>query len=479
MPEIELPANGWRPRERQMRLWNYLESGGRRAVAVWHRRFGKDDVSLNWTAVSAFTRVGTYWHMLPQAEQARKAIWDAIDENTGKRRIDQAFPPEIRETTKDHEMFIRFKNGSTWQVIGSDNYNSVVGSPPVGIVFSEWSLANPAALAYLTPILAANGGWAIFIYTPRGANHGKRTYESAVKREGWFAEILTVDDTKAISAESLAESLVTYQDLYGQDEGEAFFQQEFYCSFSGAILGSIFGKEIEKARRDGRIGTVPYEPWIPVHTGWDLGRTDDTSIWWFQVFAGEVRVLDFHSSNGKDVPFYAKLLDEKREARKFEYGTHYLPHDARPATLASGGKSILQQFLDWNTANQERLGNFAVLPAIDKQDQIQAGRATLSKAWIDSEHCADGVEALINYRREWDEEKRVFSSQPVHDWASHPADAWMTVSRAWKQAPNERVPEHKYPQPGTIVNSQIAARHFGDLKKQHLRNMRRARSPFG
>lgn len=478
MPTINLP-NNWQPRPLQRPLWDYLERGGKRAVAVWHRRFGKDDVSLHWTAVAAFTRIGTYWHLLPQAEQARKAIWDAVNANTGKRRIDEAFPEEIRETTKDKEMFIRFKNGSTWQVIGSDNYNSIVGSPPIGIVFSEWSLANPAALAYLTPILAENGGWMIFIYTPRGANHGKRTYESAVKRPGWFAEILTVDDTRAISTESLAESLVTYRDLYGQDEGDAFFQQEFYCSFSGAILGSIFGKEIEKARRTGRLMPVPHEPWIPVHTGWDLGRTDDTAIWWFQVFAGEVRVLDYHASNGKDVPFYAELIDKKREERGFQYGAHYLPHDAKPATLASGGKSILQQFVDWNSAHADRLGDFVVLAAIDKQDQIQAGRATLAKAWIDSEHCAEGIEALINYRREWDEERRVFSPNPVHDWASHPADAWMTVSRAWKAAPNQLKPVHKYPEAGTIVGEKIAARSFGELKNQHLRNMKRARSPFG
>lgn len=448
---------------------------------MWHRRFGKDDVSLHWTAVAAFQRVGTYWHLLPEAAQARKAIWDAVNPHTGKRRIDEAFPPELRETTREQEMFIRFKNGSTWQVVGSDNFNSLVGSPPIGVVFSEWSLANPAAWAYLLPILTENGGWAIFIYTPRGANHGKTTYESAVKRkeQGWFAEILTADDTQALSADALAEALVGYQDLYGQDEGDAFFQQEFYCSFSGAVLGSIFGKEVERARREGRIGVVPHEPWIPVHTGWDLGRTDETTIWWFQVFAGEVRVLDYHASNFKTIEFYCKLLDEKRVEREFQYGTHYLPHDGKIATLISGGKTALQQFVDWNTANQDRLGSFAVLPITDKQDQIQAGRATLGKAWIDAERCADGIEALINYRREWDEEKRVFSPKPVHDWASHPADGWMSVSSAWKAAPNKLQAPDRTPQPGTIVGRNIAARSFGEMKNQHLRNMKRARNPFG
>lgn len=478
MPTIRLP-NNWRPRPKQRRLWDYLERGGKRAVAVWHRRFGKDDVSLHWTATAAFQRIGTYWHLLPEAAQARKAIWDAVNPHTGKRRIDEAFPLELRETTRDQEMFIRFKNGSTWQVVGSDNFNSLVGSPPIGVVFSEWSLANPAAWAYLLPILAENDGWAIFIYTPRGANHGKTTYESALKRPGWFAEILTVSDTGAVSTDALAEALVGYQDLYGQDEGDSFFQQEFYCSFSGAILGSIFGKEVEKARKEGRIGKVPHEAWIPVHTGWDLGRTDATVIWWYQVFAGEVRVLHYHASNFKDVPFYAKLLDDVRKERGFEYGTHNLPHDAKIATLAAGGKTIVQQLEDWNAANGSKLGKFAVLPAVDKQDQIQAGRATLSKAWIDEEYCADGIEALINYRREWDEEKRVFSPKPLHDWASHPADGWMTLSMAWKAKPNEKTEQDRTPQPGVIVNKNMSASNFGQLKSQHLRAMKRARNPFG
>jgi phage terminase large subunit len=164
-----------------MGLWCYLERGGRRAIEIAHRRWGKDEICLHWAAVSAMQRPATYWHMLPEAAQARKAIWEAVNPHTGKRRIDEAFPHEIRESTREHEMMIRFINGATWQVVGSDNFNALVGSPPFGVVFSEFALANPAAWAYLRPILLENGGWAAFITTPRGKNHAHKLLQTALK----------------------------------------------------------------------------------------------------------------------------------------------------------------------------------------------------------------------------------------------------------------------------------------------------------
>lgn len=154
MATIRLPYE-WNPRPHQLAAWKALEGGIRRAVLVWHRRYGKDDLALHWTACAAMQRVGTYWHMLPQANQARKAIWDAINPRTGRRRIDDAFPAEIRETTREQDMLIRFVNGSTWQVIGSDNYNALVGSPPVGV-----RSLSPSALASGTgvPMICARTG---------------------------------------------------------------------------------------------------------------------------------------------------------------------------------------------------------------------------------------------------------------------------------------------------------------------------------
>jgi hypothetical protein len=169
---------------------------------VWHRRAGKDEIALHEAAVAAHHRPATYWHMLPEYAQARKAIWNAVNPHTGKRRIDEAFPMELRANTNDHEMFIRFKSGATWQVVGSDRYNAAVGTPPAGIVFSEWALSNPAAWGYLAPILLENRGWARFITTPRGRNHVKKLLDMARGNPAWFAQVLTITDTGAVSLEA-------------------------------------------------------------------------------------------------------------------------------------------------------------------------------------------------------------------------------------------------------------------------------------
>ena len=191
-------ARNWRPRDYQMPLWRFLELGGKRACVIWHRRSGKDDVCLHWACEYLHRRVGEVWHMLPEANQARKAIWSAVTD--GRRRIDEAFPMELRETTRDMEMSIRFKNGSLWRCVGSDNYESLIGSSPIAVVFSEWSLSDPNSWAFLRPILLENDGVAIFITTPRGANHALKTLNLARREpDTWFSEVLTTKQTGVFS----------------------------------------------------------------------------------------------------------------------------------------------------------------------------------------------------------------------------------------------------------------------------------------
>lgn len=236
MAQVTLP-NNWQPRPYQYGLWGYLENGGKRGVSVWHRRAGKDDVCLHWTAVSAHRHIGNYWHMLPEAAQARKAIWDAVNPHTGKKRIDEAFPAKVRSFTRNQEMMIGFKSGSTWQVVGSDNFDSLVGSPPIGVVFSEWPLSKQDAWAYLSPILEENGGWALFVYTPRGPNHGERTYKHALLADDWYGEKLTVDQTGVFTHEQLKKIKTESISQYGESRGLALYNQEYYCSFKEAHTG--------------------------------------------------------------------------------------------------------------------------------------------------------------------------------------------------------------------------------------------------
>lgn len=474
--QITLPYN-WAPRPHQTRLWDYLAGGGTRAIEIAHRRWGKDDVSLHHTCCAAHERPASYVHMLPEYSQARKALWEMIDPHTGKRRIDTAFPMELRSGTNENEMMIDFKCGSTWQLAGSDNYNSLMGTSYAGMVFSEYALGNPSAWAYFSPILAENGGWATFITTPRGHNHAEKMLLAAQKNPNWFWEVSRADQTNVFTPEQLQEELEVLQSIHGEQFGRALWMQEYFVSFDAAIPGSIFGDTMDALQSQGRIGEVPLVPG-PVHTGWDLGRTDDTVIWWFQVVGdglggsgSEVRIVDYHASNGKDVEFYANVLDRKRHERGFQYGINFLPHDARPRTLAAGGKSIWQQFQDWNDGHNRRLGAFTIAKRLDKQEQIQAARATLKVSRIDLETCRDGIEHLRQYHRTWDEELRTFSTVPVHDESSHAADAMMTVGVSWREAPKAKTVDGQ----GDLV---VKVPTFGQLKRRHLQKARAARNPY-
>lgn len=409
--EILLP-NAWRPRPYQRRLWSYLEQDGpRRAVAVWHRRAGKDEVCLHWAACAAMRRVGNYWHMLPEAGQARKAIWDAVNPHTGRRRIDEAFPVEIRETTREADMQIKFVNGSMWQLVGSDNFNSLVGAPPAGLVFSEFALANPAAWDYLRPILAENGGSALFMFTPRGRNHAWKLYDLARGNPGWFAELLTVEDTGAIPPRVIAEERASGM-------SEDMVRQEYFCNFDAALPGAYYGKLLQQAEREGRTGRVPWAPELLTHTAWDLGIGDSTAIWFCQIVGQESRIIDYYENFGVGLDHYAKILREK----PYVYGEHILPHDAQVADLSTG-RSRLQTLAGLGIAGR-------VLPREPNiEDGINAVRNLLPRCWFDAEKCGRGLEALRQYRCDYDVERDIYSARPRHDWTSHAADAFRYLAR--------------------------------------------------
>lgn len=405
MREVTLP-NGWTPRPHQRRLWGHLEAGGKRAVAVWHRRAGKDSTAINWTAVAAHQRIGTYWHMLPTATQGRLVVWEGRD-GQGRRLIDQAFPPETRSGLRNDRMSMELRCGSIWQVVGSDNYDRLVGANPVGVVFSEWSLTDPRAWDYVRPILAENHGWAVFIYTPRGKNHGFELFDLARHRGDWFAEKLTVADTGILTPEIIAAERASGM-------SEALIQQEYYCSFEAANEGSYYGKLLEQAERDGRVTRVPHQPDLTVDTWWDLGIGDSTAIWFCQRAGAELHLIDYYECEGEGLAHYAKLLQHKG----YVYGSHWAPHDVAARELGTG-KSRLEV--------ARGLGlNFKVAPRLAVEDGIEAVRNLLPRCWFDAERCRQGLSALKSYHRDYHERRQAYLPHPVHDWASHGADAFRT-----------------------------------------------------
>lgn len=399
-----------------MPLWRYLEAGGKRAAAVWHRRAGKDDVALHWTATQAIQKQANYWHMLPQFNQARRAIWEAVNAHTGKRRIDEAFPQEIRARTNEHDMFIEFVNGSTWRVVGSDNFDALVGAGPLGIVFSEWSLSNPRAWLTLAPILEENGGWSLFIYTPRGRNHGWTLLEMARKTPEWHASVLTAAETPIFQPAQLDRIKAEYEALF-PGVGEDMFDQEYHCNFAAAMPGAYYAKLVEKADTEGRVDALPHRADLPVWTGWDLGIGDDTSIWFCQRVGGWLHIIDHYATNGQPASHYVEVLNKK----PYTYAGHILPHDADNREWLAGHKRI-------DVLRSLGLKGIRVLERMPVDDGINAVRLILPTCRFDREKCKSGLESLRQYRREYDDDKRCFKPTPLHDWTSHDADAMRTLA---------------------------------------------------
>lgn len=387
-------------------------------------------------------------------EQARKAIWEAVNPHSGKRRIDEAFPRELRARTDNSSMMIEFKSGAAWRVVGSDNPDSLVGAPPFGIVFSEWALCNPTAWGLLQPILLENGGWADFITTPRGRNHVYNMLTMARKNPNWFAQVLTVDDTRQISLDQIEEARTEYVSLYGQEAADALIQQEYWCSFEAAILGAYYGKEMARAEQAGRLTKVKAWPNTLVHTAWDLGASrlsDSMAIWLWQAVPGndgraQIRVLAFISASGMSIRWYAEEIErvwhELRSEMRQEYpdedlprGVDYVPHDARvPEMTSSGtdGKAKLRvEVMKECRLNPKIVTNHLVA------DGISAVRQLFPRFWFDQERCESGIAALREYQTEWDDDLKKFKDVPLRNWAAHPADAFRYLAMAFKELPSQ------------------------------------------
>jgi phage terminase large subunit len=409
---IKVPHH-YKPRSYQLPVFDAYKAGIKRFVEVWHRRSGKDTTALNFSICRMLERVGQYWHIFPTYAQGKKAIWEGFTRD-GMPILDY-FPPELVERKDNNDLQITLINGSIYRVVGSDQIDSLVGSNPIGLIFSEYSIQIPEAWELLAPILVENGGWAMFIFTPRGQNHAFKLAEFAKKSENWHFSQKSIDETRRDAEGEDRSPVVTPADLddeRARGADEDFIEQEYYCSFTGYRTGSYFGKEMVKADHEKRITSVPWEPRLYVFTVWDLGVSDTTAIWFFQKSGLELRAIDYYEMAGEGLPHYFKML----RTRPYVYSNHYAPHDIEVRELSSG-KSRRQ-------IAQEMGYNFIPVPNIPLADGIQNVRMTLPRFWFDSQKCAKGIQSLINYHREYNEKLRDYKVQPAHDDSSHGADAF-------------------------------------------------------
>ena len=225
---------------------------------------------------------------------------------------------------------------------------------------------------------------------------------------------------------------------FGDAVGEQMFEQEYLCSFEQPVVGAIYAAELRAAREQGRIGRVPYDPLLPVHTWWDIGGAgqggDATGVWFIQKQRAEVRAIRYHESTGKALPYYAKYCTEL----PYRYGTHWFPHDARAKSLGSGRsiEELAGGYYDPTTGEQVPgmlPGEVKISPAVNVEDRINAGRSLFPRMWFDETNCADGLDALSNYRREWKDKLMQLNAAPLHDWSSHGADAYGEIALTEQQ----------------------------------------------
>lgn len=382
------------------------------AVIVAHRRCGKTVACINDLIVKALIenkKHAQYAYIAPFYSQAKSVAWRYLE------RFSEPFMTKANQS----ELWVELVNGARIRLFGADNPDALRGNFLDGVVMDEMADMKPSVWGeIIRPLLSDRIGWATFIGTPKGHNAFYDIFNEALKNPNWYVKTLRADQTNLLPQAELDDAKASMSDNQ--------YEQEFLCSFEAAILGAYYGQEMRRITDLERITTVDYDPMFPCHTAWDLGYNDSTAIIWFQVVYGEIRVLDHHMSNGQAIPYYTGLLAQKEDEYGYKYGYHYLPHDARAKTLASGGKSIIEQI-----ATKIDIKHLKIVPNLSLQDGIQASRLALTRAWFDNK-CDELIECLRQYQREWDDDKKVFRDRPKHDWTSHSSDAWRYLSIVWK-----------------------------------------------
>jgi phage terminase large subunit len=415
MPTIEKKRIdlGYRPRE-QFRAFHARKQ--RWACIVAHRRAGKT-VACIMDLIDAALRCkkqdGRFAYMAPTYAQSKDVVWLYLKRFT-------ADIPEVEQ--RESDLMVNFPNGARVRLYGSDTYDRLRGIYLDAVVMDEVADMHPQAWTdVIRPALSDRQGWGVFIGTPRGRNSFHQLYENAKDHPEWFALELRADQTGIIPEDEL-------QSLQRNMTAEAY-AQEYLCSFDAAILGSYYGRELAEAEAAGRIGIVPYDPILPVHTAWDLGIGDSTAVWFFQITGTELHVIDHYEASGHGLAHYAAVL----EARGYKYGIEFLPHDGMARELGTGRSRF--ETLHSLTSRWPRIVHQQTV-----NDGINAVRLTIGRSWFDAAKCHDGLEALRAYHADFDERNKVFNDRPAHTWASHSADAARYMALAWRELQPEKPP---------------------------------------
>jgi len=406
------------PRPLQQAIHDELK---RWSVVVCHRRFGKTVFAINHLLRDCLTSKKErprYAYLAPTYKQAKTIAWDYLQHYS--RPI-----PGIQ--INQSELRIDYPNGGRIQLFGCDTPDALRGIYLDGCILDEYA-QMPSSLfgEVLRPALSDRQGWALFIGTPKGKNAFYDLYDHARNDERWFTVVHKASDTGIVAEDEL-------QDARGIMTDEEY-EQEYECSWTAAIRGAVYGKEMAAALRDDRIGFIPIEPSIPVHTFWDLGISDSMSIWFVQAVGKEIRFVNYYEHTGEGMAHYINHLDQFKRDHGITYGEHFAPHDIEVRELSTG-KSRRDTALQMGIA-------FRVVQQHKVADGIEATRRLFSRFWFDERRCRHGIECISQYRYEYDEKKGVFRDNPLHDWASHCADSLRQLAMGWQEVLTQKERSH-------------------------------------
>lgn len=379
---------------------------------VAHRRSGKTVASINdliRAAVTCKSKNPLFGYIAPFRAQAKSVAWAYLKQ----------YARPIAADVNESELTVRLKwNGAEIRIFGADNPDALRGLGFDGVLCDEYGDFKPSVFgSVIRPALSDKQGWCVFMGTPKGKNQFWDTYDMARNNpQEWFCLHLPASESGILPASEISE--------LKRQLSEDQFLQEMECNFEAAILGAFYGTEMRLLEEAGHMTKVDYDPSMACYTAWDIGHTDDTSIWWFQIRRGEVRIIDFYSVSGSGVEDVGKLVRD----RGYHYEKHFLPHDAKAKTFSANGKSTIEQLVPLLG-----FGALSIVPMLSKQDGIQAVRMTLPNCWFDAKKCKAGIEALKQYEREYDEDTKAFRAAPKHNWASNPADAFRYLALSWRE----------------------------------------------
>jgi len=390
---IEIP---YKPREHQLKIHELLD-GKRFAVVVAHRRFGKTVAALNHLireAVLNEKETPRYAYIAPTYGQAKRVAWDYLVKYT----------TPLGGTNNISELRVDFW-GRRIQLYGSDNPDSLRGQYFDGVIIDEVGDQNPKIWTDIVrPALTDRKGWCLFIGTPKGHNHFKELRDRAEKEEGWGLLEFKASETGVVDEVELKAAR--------NEMGEDKYRQEFECSFDAAVEGSYYGQILNELEDKKHMQEIPREELSRTFTAWDLGMGDSTSIWVAQLVGTEVRLLDYYENHGVGLDHYVKWIKDNDYLK----AEHILPHDVRVRELGTG-KSRMEML-------EEAGLEVKISPRMGLDDGIQAVRRLLPRCWFNVPKVQTGLNCLRNYRRDYDEKRKIFYERPLHDWSSHGSDSF-------------------------------------------------------